>query len=143
MDTELRKHPTADERADDPYNQIANQSKSRALHDLASQPSGDQPDQQYDQQAFTRHVHLRVLSLRARSADGHCCKQWPHDGFQKNSPEGEAGAATRLYGAGVGTSTLPDRYSSACYVGGAPIPIRNPIRMIKNSADLFSDCEHF
>jgi hypothetical protein len=67
MDTELREHPTADECPDDPDNEIANQSKSRALHDLASQPSGDHADQQYDQQTFTRHVHLRVLSIHLSS----------------------------------------------------------------------------
>jgi len=37
------------------------------LHDLASQPSCDQSDQQYDQQTFTRHVHLRVLPIHLRS----------------------------------------------------------------------------
>jgi hypothetical protein len=68
MDTKLREQPTADECADDPDNEIANQSKPRALHDLASQPSGDHADQQYDQQTFTRHVHLRVLSISFKLA---------------------------------------------------------------------------
>jgi hypothetical protein len=28
------------------------------LYDLTGQPSGDETDQQYDQETFTRHVHL-------------------------------------------------------------------------------------
>jgi hypothetical protein len=53
MDAKSREHPATDEGADDPDDEIADQSKPRALHDLAGQPPSDNSDQQYDQQTFT------------------------------------------------------------------------------------------
>jgi hypothetical protein len=61
MEAELWKEPTANEGACDSYEEVADDSKPGALHDLTSQPSGDETDQQYDQETFTRHVHLRIL----------------------------------------------------------------------------------
>ena len=44
MDAELRKQPTTDERANDSNDEIADDPKSGALHDLAGQPSGNEAD---------------------------------------------------------------------------------------------------
>ena len=54
MDAELRKQPTTDERANDSNDEIADDPKSGALHDLAGQPSGNEADHKYDQKTFTR-----------------------------------------------------------------------------------------
>jgi len=44
MDAELRKQPTTDERANDSNDEIADDPKSGALHDLAGQPSSNEAD---------------------------------------------------------------------------------------------------
>jgi hypothetical protein len=44
MDAELRKQPTTDERANNSNDEIADDPKSGALHDLAGQPSGNEAD---------------------------------------------------------------------------------------------------
>ena len=62
MDAELREQPTPDEGAYDSNEKIADNPKPGALHDLAGQPSGDEADHQYNQETFTRHIHLRILS---------------------------------------------------------------------------------
>ena len=41
MDAELRKQPTTDERANDSNDEITDDPKPGALHDLAGQPSGN------------------------------------------------------------------------------------------------------
>ena len=61
MDAELRQQPTPNESAYDSNEEIAKEPKSGALHDLASQPSSDEADHQYDQETFIRHVHIRIL----------------------------------------------------------------------------------
>jgi hypothetical protein len=38
-----------------------------ALHNLTGQPSGNEADHQYDQETFTRHVHLRILQLHQQA----------------------------------------------------------------------------
>jgi hypothetical protein len=45
MTTKPRQQPISDKSADQTTEQIANQSKAPALHDAASQPSGDDSDQ--------------------------------------------------------------------------------------------------
>ena len=64
MDAELRKQPAADEGADDSNEEIADDPEPGALHDLAGQPARNEADHQYDQETFTRHVHLRILQIR-------------------------------------------------------------------------------
>src|SRR5205807_6875592 len=61
MDAELRKQPAPDEGAYDSNDEIADDPKPGALHDLAAQPSRNEADHQYDQETFTRYVHLRIL----------------------------------------------------------------------------------
>jgi hypothetical protein len=58
MDTELRQQPAPDEGADDPNDHIADESKAGPSYDLAGQPSGNETDQQDDEKAFARHVHV-------------------------------------------------------------------------------------
>ena len=61
VEAELRNEPTANEGACDSHEEVAENPEPGALHDLASQPSGNEADQQYDEQTLTRHVHLRCL----------------------------------------------------------------------------------
>src|SRR4051812_11912740 len=70
VDPELGQHPAADEGANDADDEIADQSKPRALHNLAGQPAGDDADQQDNQQTFTGHMHLRILDGMTRRAPG-------------------------------------------------------------------------
>jgi hypothetical protein len=58
MNAELRKQPTADKGTDNSNDEIADDSKPGASHDLAGQPSGNEADQQYDQETFARHVPI-------------------------------------------------------------------------------------
>ena len=46
MDAELRKQPATDERANNSNDEIADDPKSGALHDLAGQPSGNEAEPQ-------------------------------------------------------------------------------------------------
>jgi hypothetical protein len=61
--SELWKEPTANEGTDNSYEQVADDSEPSTLHDLPGQPSGNETDQQYDQETFTRHIHLRILKV--------------------------------------------------------------------------------
>jgi hypothetical protein len=63
VEAEARKEPTANEGTCDSYEQVTDDPEPGALHDLAGQPSGNETDHQYDQETFTRHVHLRILSI--------------------------------------------------------------------------------
>ena len=58
MEAELWKKPTANEGTCNSDEEIADDSEPGALYDLTRQPSGDETDKQYDQETFTRHVHL-------------------------------------------------------------------------------------
>src|SRR5437868_13641724 len=57
METELRQDPVANECTDNPDEQIADDSEPGPSDDFASQPAGNDADEQYDQQALVRHVH--------------------------------------------------------------------------------------
>jgi hypothetical protein len=61
VDTELRKQPTPDEGAYDPNDEVTHNPKPGALNNLASKPSGNEANYQYDQETFTGHVHVRIL----------------------------------------------------------------------------------
>ena len=50
-------------------------SEAGPLHDLAGEPAGNEADKQYDQQAFTRHVHL----VTSRFARGGSITNWLAD----------------------------------------------------------------
>jgi hypothetical protein len=67
VEAELRQEPAADEGACDSDEEVADDPETGALHDLARQPSGNEADHQYDQQTFTRHVHVLVLQLASAS----------------------------------------------------------------------------
>jgi hypothetical protein len=62
VNTELRKQPTTDEGAYYSDDDIADDPKPGALHDLTGQPSGNDADDQYDQETFNRHVTLSQFS---------------------------------------------------------------------------------
>src|SRR6185503_12690543 len=65
MDPELGQQPASDKGPQDSDDKIADESEAGPLHDLAGEPAGNEPDKQYDQQAFARHVHV-VTSRLAR-----------------------------------------------------------------------------
>ena len=65
MDAELGQQPATNKGAQDSDDKIADESEAGPLHDLAGEPAGNEPDKQYDQQAFARHVHV-VTSRLAR-----------------------------------------------------------------------------
>jgi hypothetical protein len=53
MDAELRQQPPANEGSYDSDNEVADESKAGALHDLAGEPSCNESDYQYDKETFT------------------------------------------------------------------------------------------
>ena len=67
METELRKEPTANEGTSDSDEKVADNPEPGALHNLTGQPSGNEADHQYDQEAFTRHVHFSYLQLHEQA----------------------------------------------------------------------------
>jgi hypothetical protein len=52
MDSDSRQQPVANERADNAYNEIADESESGPPDDLSCQPASDKTDEQYDQKTF-------------------------------------------------------------------------------------------
>jgi hypothetical protein len=52
MDAELRQQPATNERADNAYDEIADEPESGPPHDLAGQPAGHKTDHHYDQKTF-------------------------------------------------------------------------------------------
>jgi len=52
VDAKLRKQPATDEGAYDSNDDIADDPKSGALHDLTGQPPGNEANHQYDQETF-------------------------------------------------------------------------------------------
>jgi len=52
MDSDLRQQPVANERADNAYNEIADESESNPPDDLSGQPASDNTDEQYDQKTL-------------------------------------------------------------------------------------------
>jgi hypothetical protein len=55
VDAELGQQPSADEGANDSDDEVADDSKSGALHEMTCQPSGNETDQKYDEETFTGH----------------------------------------------------------------------------------------
>jgi type IV secretory pathway VirB10-like protein len=58
MDAELGQQPASDKGTQDSDDKVADESEAGPLHDLASKPAGYEANEQDDQQAFARHVHL-------------------------------------------------------------------------------------
>ena len=58
MDAEPRQQPTTYKGAEDTDDQIADDPESGPAHDLTGQPACNEPYEQYDQEAFTRYIHL-------------------------------------------------------------------------------------
>jgi hypothetical protein len=67
VEAELGKEPTANEGTSDSDEKVADNPEPGALHNLTGQPSGNEADHQYDQETFTRHVHLRILQLHQQA----------------------------------------------------------------------------
>ena len=61
VDAELRKQPAPDRGAYDADNEVADEPKPGALHDLAGELSCNEADHQYDEETFTRHGILSDL----------------------------------------------------------------------------------
>jgi hypothetical protein len=58
MDASLRQQPTSDKGAHNPHKEVTYDPKAASTHDLTGQPACDETHKQYDQQAFTRHIHF-------------------------------------------------------------------------------------
>ena len=58
MDAELGQQPTAYKGTQDTDDQIADDPESGPAYDLTGQPACDETYEQYDQEAFARHIHL-------------------------------------------------------------------------------------
>jgi hypothetical protein len=58
MDAKLRQQPAADKGTQDANNQITDDAKAGPADDLTRQPARDKTHEQYNQQAFARHVHF-------------------------------------------------------------------------------------
>jgi hypothetical protein len=58
MDAEPGQQPTAYKGAQDTDDQIADDPESGPAHDLTGQPACNETYEQYDQEAFARHIHL-------------------------------------------------------------------------------------
>src|SRR5947209_4159379 len=63
MDTEPGQQPIADKGADDPDKEVAEDSEAGSTDDLTSQPSRNDADEQYDQQALVRQMHWSPRNL--------------------------------------------------------------------------------
>jgi len=72
VNAELRQEPTSDESAGHSDNEIAFEPEARALHDLTCKPSGNEANNKYDQQTFTRHVHRRVPWIHRERTAARC-----------------------------------------------------------------------
>jgi len=67
MDPKLRKYPARNEGPSYSYDEIPDEAQARALDNLARQPAGRNANSQYDEKAFTRHVHFRFLTIEQPS----------------------------------------------------------------------------
>jgi hypothetical protein len=97
MDAELGQEPAADKGAGNSDDEITDESEAGALHDLTCEPSGNEANQEYDQQAFARHVHL--IRPKGRSEAGSDAlpassgATAPYRGFIQQDRRGEAAPA--------------------------------------------------
>jgi hypothetical protein len=58
MDADLRQQPTSDKGTQNPDNEVTNDPETGPAHDLTCQPARNETHKQYNQQAFTRHIHF-------------------------------------------------------------------------------------
>src|SRR5271167_2277335 len=65
MDTKLWKQITGDQRAGDTDENIPDNAKAGAAHNLSGQPARDKPDEQDNKNAFVRYVHENPPLVRA------------------------------------------------------------------------------
>ncbi len=64
MNSAAMQKPIADERADDPNRRVPDKTKPIAANNLASQPSGDDPNAQNDKQPLVRQMRALPSALR-------------------------------------------------------------------------------
>jgi len=77
MNSEAMQKPIADERADDANRRVANETKPVAADNLASQPTGNDPNDQNDKQPLVRQMHAVLSALRPDSrAVSSIAKNW-------------------------------------------------------------------
>jgi hypothetical protein len=63
MNTEPGQNPITNKGADDPDKKVPNESKASPTNDFAGEPPCDDSDQQDNQQALVRHMHLSTWGL--------------------------------------------------------------------------------
>ena len=66
MDAQAGKEPAPDECAEDSDDEIAYESKAGALDNFTGEPSGDESDYQYDNEAFIYHGTVSQFPLELR-----------------------------------------------------------------------------
>jgi hypothetical protein len=76
MKAELRQQPASDKGAQDPDNEITNDPETAPAHDLTGQPAGNDTHKQYNQQAFTRHIHFVTLVFGFRPGICRCLQEF-------------------------------------------------------------------
>ncbi|MEO7383474.1 MAG: hypothetical protein ABIU18_00930 [Novosphingobium sp.] len=68
MDSKARQQPAADNGTDNPDQNVTNDPEARPSHDLTGQPACNEANEQYYQQAFTRHMHCVTPAFGSRVA---------------------------------------------------------------------------
>jgi hypothetical protein len=63
MNVEPREHPVTNKCSDNSYHQVADNSESATIDNFARQPSGDNPNDDYRDEAFICHRHNRFLPI--------------------------------------------------------------------------------
>ena len=63
MNPEAMQKPVADEGANDANRRVADETEPVAPHNLACQPSGNEPDDQNDNQPLVRQMHVLPMFL--------------------------------------------------------------------------------
>jgi hypothetical protein len=61
MNSKAMQKPVADERADDAYGRVADETETAAFDNLTRQSSGNEPDDQNDNQSLVRQMHTLPL----------------------------------------------------------------------------------
>jgi hypothetical protein len=57
MNAQPGQQPASDKGAQNPDKEITNDPETGPAYDLTCQPACNETDKQYDQEAFTRHIH--------------------------------------------------------------------------------------
>jgi hypothetical protein len=118
MDTELRQQPASDQSAQNPDNEVTDDPKSGASYNLTCQPACNETDQQYYQQAFTRHIHGAIShSGETQHCKPGCRRLYRIDRF----------TAASLFAAGDGSLNCSTPFVSTRIIAGCGNRLDSPV----------------